>query len=307
MVIPPSPEGNPLTHDLQLMLEDLGYAVTVASTDEEFGQLTMFPTGWGPDYLAPSIFFGLFSCDRGNEFIGFCDHGLDAQIQEALDLQVTDPAEAFSAWAEVDRQVVDLGLWAPMYNGGGDFVSARVGNYQFSPLGWALFDQMWVQEEPASTTSASPVPTQTAAPTPGSPSPLDGTWATGETTCSERTAAAQAAGFAADEMTLVGWSPTCSHGMFIGRQFTLIFEASRLLIFVDGVLGWDGPYRIVDENTFEAGDGYYITYDYAIDGDRLKIDMTRDDCPECAPGADLDGERIVQTVIYESAPFTSQP
>ena len=47
--------------------------------------------------------------------------------------------------AELDRKLVDLALWAPLYNEGSDFVAARVGNYQFHPAYGALIDQMWVQ------------------------------------------------------------------------------------------------------------------------------------------------------------------
>jgi hypothetical protein len=45
--------------------------------------------------------------------------------------------------AALDRQAVDLALTAPLINSGGGFVSARVGNDQFSPIGVVLFDQMW--------------------------------------------------------------------------------------------------------------------------------------------------------------------
>ena len=65
----------------------------------------------------------------------------------------------------------------------------------------------------------------------------------------------------------------------------------------------------MDDQTFEAGDegnGYYITYRFAIDGDQLTIDMVRDDCPVCSSAADLAGEQIAQTVIYETSLFTRQ-
>ena len=271
-------EGNPAARDLGLVLEELGYDVRIAAEGEG---VAIFPVGWGPDYLAPSIFFNIFTCDRGNPFIGFCDPALDARIQEALELQETDPAAAWSAWAELDRRVVDLGLWAPLHNAGGDFVSARVGNYQFNPIRWALFDQMWVQTAtPGSPTSPSPVPSMpTAAPTAGPSSPLEGTWATGETTCTDQNAAVEAAGFTTEQMALAGW--TCRKGRPPESQFTIIFEAGRLLEFSDGGIGWNGLYRIVDEDTFQAGDdgSYYITYEYAIDGDQLTIDMTEDTCP----------------------------
>jgi hypothetical protein len=109
-------------------------------------------------------------------------------------------------------------------------------------------------------------------------------------------------------MARAGWSPTCPDGMLHGSQFTIIFEAGRLLQFYEGGVGWEGQYRIVDEDTFQAGDDgtYYITYAYAIDGDQLTIDMVRDTCPPCPPG-ELIGDQIAQTVIYETSPFTKQP
>jgi peptide/nickel transport system substrate-binding protein len=298
------------------VLKKLGYDVWVdKETDFDHlaqataaGIIAIGPVGWAPDYLAPSIFFSIFTCDGSNELINFCDETFDAAYKKALDLQATDPAAAWKAWADVDRMAVDLALWVPLYNAGGDFVSARVGNYQFSPTGSVLFDQMWVQSgSTGSRTSPSPVPSvSTVAPTTGPPSPLEGTWATRETTCTEQNAAIEAAGFTAEQMALADWSPTCAEG---GSQFTIIFEAGRLLQFSDGELGWSGQYRIVDEDTFQAGDDgtYYITYEYAIDGDQLTIDMIQDDCPPCSPGADLMGERIAQTVIYETSPFTKEP
>jgi hypothetical protein len=150
----------------------------------------------------------------------------------------------------------------------------------------------------------------TASPSAGPPSLLEGTWATGETTCAEQNAAVQAAGFTAEQMTLAGWSPTCTGGMPHGSKLTIRFAAGRLLIYQDGEVGWDGLYRIVSDQTFEAGDqgnAFYITYHYAVDGNQLTIDMIRNDCPYCTSEADLQGELLAQTVIYETSPFTKQP
>jgi len=148
----------------------------------------------------------------------------------------------------------------------------------------------------------------TTAPTAAPPSPLEGTWATGETTCAEQNSAVEAAGFTAEQMTLGGWGPTCGE-MLHGSQFTILFEAGRLYEYADGYLGWEGEFRFIDEDTFQAGDdgSFFITYQYAIDGDKLTIDMIQDTCPPCGPGADLFGEQIAQTVIYETSPFTRQP
>ena len=51
---------------------------------------------------------------------------------------------------------------------------------------------------------------------------------------------------------------------------------------------------------------FYITYDYELDGDRLTIDMLSNEYPTSDP-AELAGEQIAQTVIYESAPFEKAP
>jgi hypothetical protein len=167
-----------------------------------------------------------------------------------------------------------------------------------------------VTVSPSPSTNQAATPSQSAA---GSiapaipPSPLTGDWATGETTCAEQNAAVEAAGFTAEQMTLGGWSPTCADGMAHGSQFTIRFVATSLLIFEDGEEGWHGLYRIVDDQTFEAGDNatYYITYHFAIDGDELTVDMIEDDFPDCTPD-ECWGEQIAQTVIYETSPFTRQ-
>jgi hypothetical protein len=162
----------------------------------------------------------------------------------------------------------------------------------------------------AGTVSSSSVPSSppaataspTVAPSASPSSPLTGTWATGETTCAEQQAAVEAAGFTADQVASVGWSPEC------GARFTIRFADGRLVYFSpDGSVGWDGKYRIIDEDTFEAGDnaGCYITYDYAIDGDQLTIDMVEDICPAWSE-AELLGDSIIQTEIYETSPFTRQ-
>jgi peptide/nickel transport system substrate-binding protein len=49
-------------------------------------------------------------------------------------------------WSAVDRRVTALAPWVPLVSFQiVDFVSARVGNYQFHPLWGILLDQLWVQ------------------------------------------------------------------------------------------------------------------------------------------------------------------
>jgi len=62
-----------------------------------------------------------------------------------LNLQATDAAAAIAEWQALDQWIVDDAVIVPFQNAGADFVSARVGNYQYHPLYEPLFDQMWVQ------------------------------------------------------------------------------------------------------------------------------------------------------------------
>jgi hypothetical protein len=161
---------------------------------------------------------------------------------------------------------------------------------------------------PAATASA-PAVTATIAATPAAPatgpaSVLEGTWIA-TSTCAQQAAAVDAAGFTDEQQTAAEWDAATCMDMAHGTEHQLRFSGERLIIFNDGALGWDGLYRIVDENSFEAGDsdaGLYIGYDFLLDGDKLTIDMVQNDYPTSDP-AELAGEQIAQTVIYESAPF----
>jgi peptide/nickel transport system substrate-binding protein len=75
----------------------------------------------------------------------FCSPELDARIERALRLQVTDPAAAGPAWAAVDRQIVNDAPAIPLLVPQGiDLVSKRVGNYQHNPTFGAVLSQLWV-------------------------------------------------------------------------------------------------------------------------------------------------------------------
>jgi hypothetical protein len=62
-------------------------------------------------------------------------------------MQLDDPAEAGVLWAEIDREIVDQVPYMWLSNLIAiEFVSERVGNYQYSKQwGSALLDQMWVR------------------------------------------------------------------------------------------------------------------------------------------------------------------
>ena len=78
-------------------------------------------------------------------FPGFCDPEFDGLYEQSLELQTTDLAAAIQKWTEVDRAAVDRAIWIPVVLSGANFVSERVGNYQFHPAYNFLFDQLWVQ------------------------------------------------------------------------------------------------------------------------------------------------------------------
>jgi YVTN family beta-propeller protein len=97
------------------------------------------------DYPGPDTYLAGFTCSESDGLSNFCDPALDALVKQARDLQQTDPAAAADTWSQVDRKVTDLALWVPMVNEGSDFVSARLGNYQYNLAYGILLDQAWIK------------------------------------------------------------------------------------------------------------------------------------------------------------------
>jgi YVTN family beta-propeller protein len=76
----------------------------------------------------------------------FCDRRVDAQIARALRVEATDPDAAVARWAKIERDIVDLAPWVPLFTPSHAFLtSKRVGNYQYNPESRLLFDQLWVR------------------------------------------------------------------------------------------------------------------------------------------------------------------
>ncbi|RUU75238.1 ABC transporter substrate-binding protein, partial [Mesorhizobium sp. M7A.F.Ca.MR.362.00.0.0] len=148
---------------LQSGLTSIGYVADVKpiSSNIQFtyiqntnNKVQMSVTQWYKDYPAASDFLNiLFSCasfregsDASINIAGFCDKEIDAKMQKALDLGVTDQKAADKMWAEIDRQVTDkapaVGLFTPKRL---DFVSKRLGNFKFNrQFNW-MITQSWVQ------------------------------------------------------------------------------------------------------------------------------------------------------------------
>lgn len=59
--------------------------------------------------------------------------------------ELTDPAQAATTWAAVDRGVTDEAPWVVLANlATVDFVSSRIRNYQYNPAFGVLLDQLQI-------------------------------------------------------------------------------------------------------------------------------------------------------------------
>jgi peptide/nickel transport system substrate-binding protein len=103
-------------------------------------------SAWLADYPAASNFITLASCSHPENHGDFCDREIDATIRRALRLQERDPAAASESWAAIDRELTDRAPWVFLYTqSSANFVSKRVGNYQYHPLWGTLYGQLWVR------------------------------------------------------------------------------------------------------------------------------------------------------------------
>ena len=104
-------------------------------------------------YPDPASILQHFSCAAflpGNPYnengTEFCDHGIDRQMRRAQAEQLSDPTGSRALWQRVDRQLTDASPWVPLVvTKDVNFLSKRVGNYQYSPEMGMLIDQLWVR------------------------------------------------------------------------------------------------------------------------------------------------------------------
>ena len=109
--------------------------------------------GWAHDFAAPTAFLQNFSCQaflprNPNNLNGteFCDPGIDRLMRRAQAKQLSDPTGARALWHRVDREITDASPWVPLIASKDvNFLSKRVGNYQWSPTMGLLIDQLWVR------------------------------------------------------------------------------------------------------------------------------------------------------------------
>jgi peptide/nickel transport system substrate-binding protein len=108
---------------------------------------------WFQDYPAPSDFLDvLLGCntihpnsDASPNIAAFCDKSIQKQMDQARALG-SNPTAANAMWQKVDHEVTDQAPWVTLFNPKQiDFLSKRVGNYQWNPQWYILIDQLWVK------------------------------------------------------------------------------------------------------------------------------------------------------------------
>jgi peptide/nickel transport system substrate-binding protein len=102
---------------------------------------------WQADYPAPSSYIpSFFACDGGHNRKRYvCDLGLDRQMQHASIVALESPSHANALWEQIDRELVDRAFWVPTVTvRSTEFVSARLRNYEFNPIGGFIADQVWL-------------------------------------------------------------------------------------------------------------------------------------------------------------------
>jgi peptide/nickel transport system substrate-binding protein len=122
------------------LLRRLGYRTrltTIRSLDDYFAaifdpknKVQIAALRWFADFPAASGFINssIFDCTN------FCDKAIDRLIAKAPALQTTDEPAANRLWARIDRELTDQAPWLFLYNTKqSDFVSSRVGNFQYKP------------------------------------------------------------------------------------------------------------------------------------------------------------------------------
>ena len=147
------------------LLRDLGYDAGIKSLNgdvqysyvqDSSNKAQMSYSYWFPDYPAGSNFLNVVvGCAGFTEnstsspnLSGFCDPDIQARTEEALELEQTDRDAANQIWSEVDKATTDAAPWVSLFVGNRlDFVSERLGGYEFNPAvtGGFMIQKAWVE------------------------------------------------------------------------------------------------------------------------------------------------------------------
>jgi YVTN family beta-propeller protein len=143
----------PISAELVRTLRTLGYRASVLKVKDAqhyfphiYGVqlIDAAGSGWVADYPTPSNFFvGVLACVQQKLV---CDQALDRRMQRLSALATHDPQRASEGWATLDKDVTSRALIIPIASSRViDFVSKRVGNFQYHPVFGLLLDQVWVR------------------------------------------------------------------------------------------------------------------------------------------------------------------
>jgi peptide/nickel transport system substrate-binding protein len=132
---------------------ELGYRARTKVVDIDAWDWDKIQVGvwsWFADYPAAADFAPLFSCRTARVPLQnpaqFCDRRVERMIERARELAPVHPRAANELLARIDRMVTDMAPYVPLLNPRRvEYVSGRVGNYQFNPQLGTLFDQLWVR------------------------------------------------------------------------------------------------------------------------------------------------------------------
>lgn len=148
---------------LQSLLNNIGYNASLKSISSNIhygyiqntnNKVQISVTQWYADYPAASDFLNvLLGCgafrpgsDSSPNISGFCDKDLQAKMDKALAVGVTDQAAAGKIWATIDRAMMEKVPLIPLFNPKQvTFVSKRMGNFRYSRAAntWA-YTLAWV-------------------------------------------------------------------------------------------------------------------------------------------------------------------
>ncbi len=147
------------------VLESLGYKATVHVVEDGGPYFTRISdsrrhvqigfNAWQADFPSESGFLGaLLKCsdfvlgvpDQTSNSSFYCDRSVDRQMDRAVAVALVNPPAAHAIWQAAERKVLAAAPIVPTYNWkNNDFVSKRLGNYQYHPQWGPLIDQFWVR------------------------------------------------------------------------------------------------------------------------------------------------------------------
>jgi peptide/nickel transport system substrate-binding protein len=145
------------------LLRDLGYntrqqflsnSIQYSFVQNSKNNVEFAFSDWYQDYPAASDFLNiLLGCgsfhpnsNSSPNIAEFCNKGIQAKMNQAEKLGVTDTSAANKIWAQVDKEVTDQAPWVSMFNPKQlNLVSARVKGYVWSPQWYLLLGQLSVK------------------------------------------------------------------------------------------------------------------------------------------------------------------